>query len=144
MNLTITATTTAGEEITLPRPLRIKLAQSTAEPAGRLTLTYLPETQIPELSRMKLEGDISFWGVVDSINSQQTDNGRLVVISCRTIAALLLDNHAPPGEFFSPTPSYVLGLYCTNMGFQGFLYDEYHAVPSVSATRGVSCWDAVG
>ena len=143
MNLTITATTTTGEEITLPRPLRIKLSQSSSEPAGKLTLTYLPETEIPELSRMKLEGDISFWGVVDSIKSEQTDNGRLIVISCRTIAALLLDNHAAPAEFYSPTPSFVLGLYCNNMGFKGFLYDEYHEVPSVSATRGTSCWDAV-
>ena len=141
--LTIKVTTTQGEEVSLPRPLRIKLTQSVDEPAGLLTLTYLPEAEIPECTRIKIEGDISFFGVVDSKNYEQTENGRLVLLKCRTIAALLLDNHAMPMEFMSPTPDTVLTLYCSNMGFQGFLYDEYHAVPSISATRGTSCWAAV-
>lgn len=143
IDLTITATTVAGEEISLSRPLRIELTQSTDEPAGSLVLTYPFDCQFPELSRLKIEGDVSFFGVVDSQNREQDENGRLLLIKCRTIAALLLDNHAPPMEFQNPTPDTVLSLYCNNMGFQGFLYDEYHAVPSVSATRGTSCWDAV-
>ena len=143
MNLTITAKTASGEELLLPCPLRIRLSQSTDLPAGSLTLTYPPDIEAQELSRIKIEGDVSFFGVVDSQTLEETDSGRLYLIKCRTIAALLVDNHAPPMEFYSPTPDTVLSLYCNNMGFQGFLYDEYHAVPSVSATRGTSCWDAV-
>lgn len=143
MNLVITATTAEGEELSLPLPLRIKFSQTTDTPAGSMTLTYLPEHQFLELSRIKISGDISFFGVVDSQTLEQTDGGRLYLIKCRTIAALLVDNHAPPMEFMNPSPDSAFSLYCSGMGFNGFLYDEYHAVPSVSATRGTSCWDAV-
>lgn len=142
-NLNVTATKTSGGDITLPRPLWIKLVKSVKEPAHELTLTYLPEAQIPDLSRITLDGDLTFSGIVDSISLEQTDNGKYIVVKCRSMAALLLDNHASPMEYTNPTPDEILDRYCFMMGFKGFLYDEYHQVPSICATRGTSCWTMV-
>ncbi len=142
-NLQITASKRDGGEISLPRPLWIKLVKNVAEPANKLTLTYSPETDIPDVSRINLSGDLTFSGLVDSISNEQTDNGKYIVVNCRSVAALLLDNHASPMEYFSPTPQDILDRYCFMMGFKGFLFDEYHQVPDISATRGTSCWDVV-
>ena len=143
MNLLIDVKTVAGEQLQLPAPLRIKQTQSVDTPAGELELVYPPDLVLPELSRLKIQGDVSFYGVVDSQALEQSDSGRLYFIRCRSIAALLVDNHAPPMEFSNPDPDTAFSLYCNGMEFEGFLYDEYHAVPSVSATRGTSCWEAV-
>ncbi len=142
-NLQITASKREGGEISLPRPLWIKLVKSVKEPASKLTLTYLPETDIPDISQIKLSGDLTFSGIVDSISHEQTDNGKNIVVNCRSMAALLLDNHARPIEYTSPTPTDILNNYCFMMGFKGFLYEEYHQVPDISATRGTSCWDVI-
>ena len=143
-NLQITASIRkGGGEVSLPRPLWIKLEKSVTQPADKLTLTYPPETEIPDISNLTLSGDLTFSGLVDSVSNEQTDNGKTIVINCRSVAALLLDNHANPTEFSSPTPDEMLDRYCLMMGFKGFLFDEYHQVPSISATRGTSCWDII-
>lgn len=132
-----------GGETSLPRPLWIKLEKSVAEPASKLTLTYPPETEIPDVSHLTLSGDLTFYGLVDTISHEQTDNGKYIVVICRSMAALLLDNHASPMEIVSPTPDEILSRYCFMMGFKGFLFDEYRQVPSICATRGTSCWSMV-
>ena len=142
-NLQITASKRSGGEISLPRPLWLKLEKSVTEPASKLTLTYPPETEIPDISQIKLSGDLTFSGLVDSISHEQTDNGKYIVVKCRSMAALLLDNHASPHEYTYPSNTDILDRYCFMMGFKGFLYDEYHQVPSISATRGTSCWSVV-
>lgn len=142
-NLTVTASERKGGEITLPRPLWIKLEKSVTQPANNLTLTYLPDTEIPDISHLSLSGDLTFSGIVDSITHEQTDNGKNIVVKCRSMAALLLDNHARPITYTSPSPTDILNNYCFMMGFKGFLYDEYRQVPDISATRGTSCWDVI-
>lgn len=142
-NLQLTASKRTGGEISLPRPLWLKLEKSVKQPANKLTLTYLPETEIPDISNITLSGDLTFSGIVDSVSFEQTDSGNTTVVKCRSMAALLLDNHARPIEYTSPTPDDMLTNYCFMMGFKGFLYDEYRQVPSISATRGTSCWDVI-
>lgn len=142
-NLIITATTVNGDEVTLDTPIRIELSKNIRVPADFLTLTYPADTALGELMRINLSGSLTFSGIVDSISEGITERGKLKTVKCRSMAALLLDNHALPAEQTNPTPNDIMNIYCFYMGFQGFLYDSYVQIPSISATRGTSCWKMV-
>lgn len=143
INLTVTAKTASGQAVSLPMPMRLKLDRSVDRPADILTLFFPFDTPADNLSRLSLRGDIYFEGLVDETRLMQTSTGNFLRVICRSLAALLTDNHAYPTTLDNPTPDSIIQMYCPFMGFLGFKYDTYTPLTTFTTIHGTSVWKAV-
>lgn len=139
MNLNLIGTDQNGVTHTLPQPFWLKMQRSVSAPADALTLTFL-NCDIPDICFCEISGDISFYGVVDTISRKSDSSGSKTVMYCRSIVAMLLDCQETPGKSVNPNLDILSITHTCGGRLKGFLYDSYTPVSVLSATGSMSQW----
>ncbi len=139
MNITIKGTDSDGKEYTLPYPFWLTFESDIDAPADALTLTYLNQ-DLPEICMITVTGDIYFDGIIDLISRKKSQDGDKTVLNARSLAAILLDSEASPGEHTDLSLDMVYwDFYCLGK-IKGFLYDTFTPVSSITLPKGTSKW----
>lgn len=89
------------------------------------------------------DGQTVFTGVVDEVEMELGKAGRRCRVCGRSLAARLLDNQAPGGEFSPAQLEEILRRYVTPFGIQTVQADALPPVPGFLAETGSSCWQVL-
>lgn len=102
--MTFTAITADGKMFTLGSPLSCRIEYEQGVPADALTAVFPYMFDIPQLAYMMVQKDKKpvFTGVVDEQRFLSVEGEGTVMLSARSLAALLLDNEAMPQSYNSP------------------------------------------
>lgn len=139
MNLNLIGTDENGVKCTLPNPFWLNLQRSVSAPADALTLTFI-NCDIPDVCFCEISGDITFYGVVDTISRKNDSSGSKTVMYCRSIVAMLLDCQEMPGKSVNPNIDVLAITHTCGGRLKGFLYDSYTPVSVLNATSSMSQW----
>ncbi len=124
-------------EIALPKPFWLEYESSIKTPADSLKLTFFNKT-IPNVVMIKVEGDLNFFGIVDTI--KHYSQNKRCEITLRSIAAALLDSEATPGTFKNPKLETVFSNCACNGYIKGILYNSYTPISEMTVSKGTSLW----
>lgn len=103
--MTVTAALSGGRVISLPQPASLVLRRERDTPADELTVTFSVSETLPALRELTVarDGTCLFCGIVDEQRTRLNSSGLQVVVVCRSLEAILLDNEAPPQRMLNPT-----------------------------------------
>ena len=127
-------------QIPLPEPVKLVFRSGEDAPADRLTVVFAasPGAEIVGLQVNREDGSLFFDGVVD----EQTQSGTLLTLSCRSRAALLLDNEALPQSYAAPSLGLIFERHIRPYGFTAYRGDGAVFSSAFSVTKGTSEWQA--
>ena len=128
------------ERISLPEPVELVFRADEDAPADRLTAAFAasPGVEITGLQVDREDGSLFFEGIVD----EQIQSGTLLTLSCRSRAALLLDNEALPQEYAAPSLGLIFERHIRPYGFTAFRGNGTVFSSAFSVTKGMSEWQA--
>ena len=134
---------------TLPKPVAWRLEYTAGVPCDSFWLrcvwdednTTKPEEWVSFTAEH--EGERVFTGVVDECEVSVTKTGRLLEVSGRGMAALLLDNEALGQDYQIATPDDIIRDHVTPYGIGVVRGAELRAVPQFSVSTGSSEWSVV-
>lgn len=138
--LTVSAMKTDGESCSLPTPVYIELCRDEGVPADSLRL----------ISNIRIEDDLAeiyisdgdeeiFCGVVDEQIYKSYEEERTEIVA-RSMAALILDNEACPGNFVNPSTRVLFDRYMLPFGIEEFVGEDKALQGKFDVSKGMSCW----
>lgn len=121
--LTVWAVCADGTELLLPQPLAITMRRDAAAPADSLELQFAVASPWAPLRRVRVYRNtgLLFQGVVDEQVYHVTAADRRMVLYCRSLTALLLDNEALPQTLENPTAEAAARLLIAPVGLRSAL-----------------------
>lgn len=133
-----------GQRWKLPAPVSITLQKDTDAPAAGLKAVFPAKRGTPHAAFLRVEeyGCVWFDGVVDTL--QETDGAaRLLTVTARSRAALLLDSEALPSLYRTPSLPALVQNHAVPYGFSEVRGSKrLFAVPYV-VEKGISEWQAL-
>lgn len=130
-------------DIKLPAPIRIRLDRDADAPADAFEGVFPSTGQFKPIISLKIfdsEGNIYFDGIVDEQENSLTN--RLLTLSARSRAALLLDNEALPQNYMNPSLATVFNRHIRPYGFTRYLGNGESYPGTLAITKGMSEWAA--
>ena len=134
--------TPQGMRISLGQPIAVRMSQAVDAPADDLTGEF-PWQKLPPLFRLRVEqnGETIFYGIVDEQTEQFSEQGAVLRLTARSLAALLLDNQALPQTYYSPPFSTVFSRHAAPYGFTQYRApDGQKRIGELTVTKGMSEW----
>ncbi len=127
-------------QLPLPEPVKLVFRADEDAPADRLTAAFAfsPAAGVTGLQIVEEDGSTFFDGIVD----EQIQSGGLLTLSCRSRAALLLDNEALPQEYAAPSLGLIFERHVKPYGFTAFRGNGAVFSSAFSVTKGMSEWQA--
>jgi hypothetical protein len=124
----------------LPEPVKLVFRADKDAPADRLSAAFVfsPAAGVTGLQIVEKDGSTFFDGIVD----EQIQSGDLLTLSCRSRAALLLDNEALPQEYAAPSLGLIFERHLKPYGFTAFRGNGAVFSSAFSVTKGMSEWQA--
>lgn len=141
-------TTCDGEEYELPVLLRWELCYTGSVPCDSFTLRCPYEADMAETLRTAVrftareDGEVQFAGVIDECGASCGEDGVLLTLSGRGMAALLLDNEAEAVSYQWATTAEILRNHAESCGIVCTAWDAAGA-PRYRVANGSSQWKAV-
>lgn len=135
-----------GRQYLLPALLRWKFSYGAALPCDAFELSFLYDTSMAEMLeagrrlRAVHEGKTVFSGLVDEAEISVTQEGGLVNLSGRGLAALLLDNEAEAAEYFSLSLEMLLERYVYPLGLREIRRNVSVPPQALVVDSGSSIW----
>lgn len=145
MKLSLTAATRDGRMLPLDAPLELRFDANREVPCDALDVT-LPLQLEGEVLRglsASLEGIPFFEGIVDRQTVEKSGDGRFLRLSCRSGAALLVDNEVRPAVYFSLTSGQLLERYALPFGVAGAELPYEGRLEVLQVGKGESCWQVI-
>ena len=147
--MTFTFTTYDGRTIRPPEAVSWALSHTGSVPCDSFSVCFLHDGSgvdaFSDAVRFTAAaGDETvFCGVVDEFTASRDRRGRLLTVSGRGLAALLLDNHAVPGKYQLATLSDILARHVTPYGITVAEQDPIPACAAYTVEAGSSEWQAL-
>lgn len=145
MNLTIKATDIEGGTHLLTHPLRLSYDASRKAPCDALDASFPLQSEGAEFGTLEasLDGRPFFTGIVDRQTVEKGESGRLLTLSCRSRAALLIDNEVKPYVYYYLTPGEVLERYGYPYGVLGAQLPNVASLSVLQVKKGESAWQVL-
>ncbi|WP_101697254.1 hypothetical protein [Clostridium minihomine] len=137
--------TPQGMRILLGRPIAVRISQAVDAPADDLTGEF-PWQKLPPLFRLHVEqnGKTIFYGIVDEQTEQFSEQGAVLRLTARSLAALLLDNQALPQTYYSPPFSTIFSRHTAPYGLTQYrVPDGQKRIGELTVTKGMSEWQVL-
>lgn len=133
-----------GEHIYF-NPLSVTLNRDSGVPADSLTALFVSDGDNEELSDIAVyDGKrCVFRGIVDEQIEIFAENGRLLEINARSLAALLLDNEAMPQSCYLPNMQLFMERNFSKLGFTDYIGEDNPKSGSMSIEKGTSEWSVL-
>lgn len=133
-----------GAEHTLTRPLSLTIRMDEDVPADDCYAVFAYR-EIGELTSIKVyDGDrLVFVGIVDEQEHFVGEEGRLLKISARSLAAHLLDNETEPGCYSHPSASLIFERHVEPYGIRRIEDDDAVYYGEQAVNKGMSQWAVV-
>ena len=141
----IVAVTNSGVRYTLDEPESFELKSDVETPEDTFEGVFLCRgEQLPELRYLEVywNGELIFDGLVDEQVYSVSGSELSVALSCRNVAALLLDNEAIPAVYVQPTLYQLFQAHARPYGING-IDSNYTANFDYTISRGMSEWDVI-
>lgn len=138
-----------GATYALPTPITWQFTYGTGTPCDEFSLTTLWGTELDgTLGKgtrfYATEGDVTlFYGVVDEYRYQWDDNGGVMTLCGRGMAALLLDNESLAVDYLVATWADILQNHVTPYGIHVVNHTTLPAVSNFSVDHGSSEWQVL-
>jgi hypothetical protein len=126
--------------IPLPEPVKLVFRADEDASADRLTAVF-PLSPAFGITGMRVAGENGSY-LFDGIVDEQLQSGNLLTLSCRSRAALLLDNEALPQEYAAPSLGLIFERHVKPYGFTAFRGNGAVFSSAFSVTKGMSEWQA--
>lgn len=125
-------------QIPLPEPVKLVFRSGEDAPADRLTAVFAISlsAEVTGVQVHQEDGTLFFDGVAD----EQTQSGGLLTLSCRSRAALLLDNEALPQSYAAPSLGLIFERHIRPYGFTAYRGNGAAFSSAFSVTKGMSEW----
>lgn len=133
------------KEILLKNPLNSYIIFSEDAPADSLSVVFSVTGKIPVLTSVKVEnaGELIFQGIIDEQTETLSENGMLLEIKARSLAALLLDNEACPQIYYSPSFDLLMKRHFNRLGFYQYIGKDNKHNGELHITKGMSEWQVL-
>lgn len=142
----ITAFDTKGRQVILPYPVSLNISKNTGVPADSLTAVFTYESPLPELAEITVEdnsGKREFTGVIDEQLVFCKNNISLLRLSCRSMAAVLLDNEAYPRSYILPSIDVIFEKCLKPYGIKGYIGKDSAISTAFTVDKGMTCWQVL-
>ena len=141
----ITATTSGGAAHTLGDPVSLQMDRAFDIPADRFEGVFPLDGILPEFHELRVERDGRdvFFGVVDEQSAEYGQNGALLHLSARSLAARLLDNEAMVQNYQTPTLLEIFRRHAKPYGIVGLRGSSLAYNGTLTLTKGISEWGAL-
>ena len=142
--LSVAATDTEGRSLQLPAPLSMTIRMEEDVPADDLYAVF-PQVGCGELCAITVyDADkIVFTGIIDEEEHISSSSGRYLRISARSLAALLLDNEAPPCNYDHPSARLLFERHVEDYGIKAGDTDDAVCFGELNITKGMSQWSVI-
>ena len=133
-----------GKELLPQGPVTVKADIDESVPADALYLVF-PYQKTEELCGVTVYDDNKpiFVGVVDEEEHIKDSLGNWLIVSARSLSALLLDNEAAPCIYDHPSASLIFERYVKPYGITADDCDDAVYFGEQSVLKGASCWNVL-
>ena len=134
-----------GQTVTFRHPLKISLSFSEQAPADSLNAVFAVSGSIPVLSSVEVKKgeERIFFGNIDEQAEEISEKGRLLSVTARSLAAVLLDNEAAPQTYCVPSMPLLMQRHFVPLGFTEFVGSEKAYSGQMTITKGMSEWSVL-
>lgn len=134
--------TVNGTCVDLGNPIKVKLTMDENQPADTFFGVFLDQDSLPAFLHWNIyDGDtLIFGGIVDTQQREYSENGRLVKLTARSKAALLLDNEAKPQTYLHPSLPELFQNHGAPYGLQKFKGKTASFHWNYVVRKGISEW----
>ena len=135
-----------GSEFQLPVLLEWRLSYGCELPCDAFEIALIYDksmlTMLTNAVRFRAEhnGDTVFMGVVDDFEVSISENGCIVIINGRGLAALLIDNEAEAAQYYSLSLEGILDKYVYPYGIQKIRQNTSFPKQALVVDSGTSLW----
>lgn len=131
--------------VALRHPLKVSLSRSDQAPADRLEVVFAVTGQVPVLSSVEVRNgeERVFFGYVDEQAEEYNAKGRLLTLTARSLAAVLLDNEAAPQTYCLPSMPLLMQRHFIPLGFTAFAGSAKAYSGELTVTKGMSEWSVL-
>ncbi|PKM72478.1 MAG: hypothetical protein CVU91_08790 [Firmicutes bacterium HGW-Firmicutes-16] len=135
-----------GSSYRLPVLLEWKFSYGCALPCDAFEITFIfNKSMLDMLSnavrlRAEQKGETVFLGVVDDFEISVTENGCIVTVNGRGLAALLLDNEAEAAQYYSASLDMILEKYVYPYGIRDVRKNVSPPQQALVVDSGASLW----
>ena len=135
-----------GSSYTLPVLLEWKFSYGCALPCDAFEIAFVYDKAMLEMLanavRFRAEhlGSTVFLGVVDDFEVSVSENGCVVTVNGRGLAALLLDNEAEAAQYYSASLDIILEKYVYPYGISDIRRNVYVSQQALVVDSGASLW----
>jgi hypothetical protein len=130
-------------DIKLPVPIRIRLDRDADAPADAFEGVFPCSAGFQPITNLKIfdsQGNVCFDGIVDEQENSLTN--KVLTLTARSRAALLLDNEAMPQTYASPSLATVFNRHIRPYGFTQYAGNTESFWGTLTVTKGMSEWAA--
>ncbi|MFU0831858.1 MAG: Histidine kinase [Oscillospiraceae bacterium] len=130
-------------DINLPAPIRIRLDRDADAPADAFEGVFPSTAGFKPITFLKIfdsEGNTYFDGIVDE--QEYSISNRVLTLSARSRAALLLDNEAMPQNYMNPSLATIFNRHILPYGFTRYRGNAASFHGTLAITKGMSEWTA--
>ena len=112
-----------GREINLHHPLKVSLMTEDGVPADSLRAVFSVYGNVTALYSAEVYNaqEMLFFGYIDEQTTEWGENGTILTISARSMAAILLDNEARPQTYIKPSMPLLMQRHFTPLGFEKYI-----------------------
>lgn len=135
-----------GNVVELPALLHWELSYGSGIPCDAFEISFVYNVEMHDALEAAVrfkavfQGDTVFFGVVDEYEISATENGCIVDVRGRGMAALLLDNEAEAAQYFSVGLDMILDSYVRPLGITDIRQYVKSAPLALVVDSGESCW----
>jgi hypothetical protein len=132
-----------GEEVSLPAPCKAQFDSSADAPADSFSGVFPVKRNRGSLTGLKIRnggGELFFDGTIDIRREISSAGGRLLKISSRSRAGLLLDSEALPQIYDYPAMATIYEKHIRPYGFSGWKGNSRVFDRSLRVVKGMSEW----
>lgn len=135
----------SGNEYVFFNPKSVILEKEEGVPADSLTVLLLSDMDTPEFSEASVfDGESCiFRGIVDEQLEALSEDGTVLEISARGLAALLLDNEAMPRSCHLPNMQLFMDRNFSRLGFREYIGNDRPKSGSMTIEKGTSEWSVL-
>lgn len=135
-----------GTSYELPVLLEWKLSYGYSLPCDAFEISFIyDKSMLPMLTKAKRfraehEGETVFLGIVDDFEVSISENGCIVTVNGRGLAALLLDNEAEAAQYYSASLDTILEKYVYPLGLNQVRINASPPQQALVIESGASMW----
>mgnify|MGYP005774236593 CR=1 FL=1 len=132
-------------QIDLNNPVSVRITRDIDVPADALYAAFPIDSRINELKSIKVysSDNLIFSGIIDEQKIECSDNGCLLKISSRSLAALLIDNEALSQNYEKTSLKVIFDRHIRPYGFTDYIGSEESFADKFIVYKGMSEWDVL-